>query len=100
MATLLPVDGPPVLVTPANGDSFSLVELQGFVGGYIEGIRLPDNQWMFVNEEGKLHGLPYNPFATHVFKTLRPAMIFDDYIVGPAIICTTQEAGGDDSGAT
>lgn len=61
-------------------------------GGFIEAIRLDDDQWLIINEEGKLHGLPLNPFATFAYKTLRHAG--DDYIVGPALICTTLEAGG------
>ena len=92
MATLLPVDGPPVYVSPRTGAMFSLQELQGYVGGFIEAIRLDADQWLIINEEGKLHGLPLNPFATFAYKTLRHAV--DDYIVGPAIICTTLEAGG------
>ena len=47
-------------VTPQNGKSFSLQELQGFVGGYIELVRLPGKQFMVVNEEGLLKDLPSN----------------------------------------
>lgn len=51
-------------VFPANGNEFSLAELQGFVGGYIEIIRTPAGAWMVVNEEGHLDGAAFNERAT------------------------------------
>lgn len=50
---LYTTDGGRRKVTPSNGTDFSLEELQGFVGGYIEIIRLGDNRLVIVNEEGK-----------------------------------------------
>lgn len=56
MALLLKQDGTAEQVQPAKGKRFSLPELQAFVGGYIEHIRVnhPSGKHMLVNEEGLL----------------------------------------------
>ena len=48
-----------------SGDS--LTALQGAVGGYVEAVTLKDDLTMWVNEEGKLQGLPVNESATVIF---------------------------------
>lgn len=54
-----------VFVRPKDGKSFTLDELQGFVGGNIEIVQTKnDNEVMVINEEGKLKGLPVNIIAT------------------------------------
>ena len=84
MATLIKSNGVQQEVSPKNGTDFSLEELQGFVGGYIEIIYLDDTKIMVVNEEGKLNGLPYNERAT--------AMVyFLDAIVGDVLVCESKE---------
>ena len=96
MATLIPIDGQPREVTPADGGpEFTLDELQALVGGYLEALRLDDAYWLVINEEGKLLDLPVNLRATALVRWRLPA---DDYIVGPAIVCTTAEMGSDGSG--
>lgn len=89
MATLIPVEGPVREVAPAEGATFTLPELQGFVGGYIEALRL-GARWVFLNEEGKLHGLPTNVRATAL---MRGRIAADDWIVGDVILCSPMEAG-------
>ena len=42
----------------------TLKEAQEFVGGYVEGISFPNGDYLIINEEGKLIGLPLNPEAT------------------------------------
>ena len=95
MALLIPADGEPREVAPANGPTFTLAELQGFVGGYIEAVYLADGRVMFVNEDGKREQLPINHRATIEAVAdgarLRPG----DVIVGNAIVCTRAEADGD-----
>jgi hypothetical protein len=57
--------------------------LQEAVDGYIEAVRLPhigDDVVLWLNEEGKLRGLPFNAIATGI-----AAMDFD-YVAGDAII--------------
>ena len=50
---------------PANGQDYSLEEMQAIVGGYIETVPCKQpGMMMVVNEEGKLLGLPRNDKAT------------------------------------
>lgn len=53
-------------VVPA-GAYWSLEEMQKFVGGYIEVVRAKDGRWMLVNEEGRIHRLPFNQNATDLY---------------------------------
>ena len=55
--------GKVVEVAPANRRNFTYEELSRFVGGYIETVQLTRGT-MYCNEEGLLHGLPYNAKAT------------------------------------
>ena len=68
----------------------TLKSAQDFVGGYVQGITLPNGDYLIINEEGKLKGLPYNPEASALWKAT-----FDndnyitgrkDFVVGPAIL--------------
>ena len=59
-----------------------LAVLQDAVGGYIEAVDLADNLTMWVNEEGKLNGLPINPMATMLWEK---HFGFTDVIVGDVI---------------
>ena len=99
MAILIPPDdGEPREVLPAGGGpAFELEELQQLVGGYLEALRLDGDRWLVINEEGKLYDppLPYNGFASAL---MRGRIAADDYIAGPAIICTTAEMGGTGEG--
>jgi hypothetical protein len=83
MAKLIKTDGSVQTIKPLNNETFSLQELQGFVGGYIEIISLKDNTYMVLNEEGKLEGLPINDVATNIWvKNFGQT----DYIVGNVLI--------------
>lgn len=44
----------------------TLADKQRCVGGLVEVIQQPDFCDMWVNEEGKIHGLPFNSIATDV----------------------------------
>ena len=61
IATLYKTDGSVMKVSPI-GNKFTLAELQGFVGGYIE--LVPCRGTVYCNEEGRLRGLPINEKAT------------------------------------
>ena len=72
----------------------TLKEAQAFVGGYVEGISFPNGDYLIINEEGKLIGLPLNPEATALWRAT-----FDndnyitgrkDFVVGPAILIKKQ----------
>ena len=79
--------GVTVGVTPANGNDYSLEELQRLVDGRIEIVTLTTNSIMVINEEGK-GKLPKNLRATVMAKALG-AIFPEDYIAGNALLCAT-----------
>lgn len=85
-------------VTPANGKAFKVAELQAMVGGYIEAVRLSDDLIMWVNEEGKLKGLPLNAEATRMAATFKmgAATLWNDHIVGDVVVANMTESDEDD----
>lgn len=76
-AALIPVSGASRQIAP-QADTFSLIELQTYVGGYIEAVYLPGNRVMFVNEEGLLKELPLNVSASSLAQR---------WIVGDVVVC-------------
>jgi len=92
VALLFPATGPAREVKPATGDAFTLQELQGIVGGYLEALRAPDDRVMFLNEDGKRLELPRNDKATALGWAAGTLSTFD-VIVGDVIVCTLVEAG-------
>ena len=85
MAKIIKTDGTIVEVTPQNGTDFQLEELQKIVGGYIEVLRLTDNEIMVANEEGKFY-CTYNHEAKEY-----EAIYKSDYICGDVLICNDDE---------
>ena len=71
-------------------DEPDLKTAQDFVGGMVEGISFPNGDYLIVNEEGKLMGLPLNPEATALWRmtfTKENYVIgYDDWVCGPAIL--------------
>lgn len=61
-----------------------LETLQEAVGGWIEGVGLKNDGYMYVNENGKFSNLPFNKYATDLID-------FDDYIVGDVVIIKEAE---------
>lgn len=82
---LIKPDGSEKTVIPSNGKDFKLEELKKFVGGWIEIIRLNNEQIMVINEEGKLEELPVNMVATKLFQQIFSGT--SDFIVGTVLIC-------------
>lgn len=80
----------PVKVFPKDGKAFSLEELQSYVGGMIEIVRLPSGMTMAMNEEGKLIGLPENIVATNIWKREYPISKYpynnDQLVVGDVLL--------------
>lgn len=76
-ALLIEPDGTIVEVSGLNGETIS-----NAVGGFFQIIPVHNfgNLSMYVNEEGKLMGLPFNPYATGIVgpRNLLPG----DYIAG------------------
>ena len=71
------------------GDSYSMI--QKAVSGWIECVRLNNGVDMWVNEEGKILDLPYNPTATAIFWANFGFM--SDVIVGNVIFTSSNDEG-------
>jgi hypothetical protein len=95
MARLFHPDGSVAEVTPANGTAFTLEELYAILGCDIVEMRsLSSGRVMVFDEEGKLRRPlpPRNLNATlHIFDRIRR----DDYVVGPALICSPAEVSSE-----
>jgi len=74
------------MVFPANGKQFTLPELQGYVGGYIELVPRMDHlnppMDMLVNEDGRRMELSYNGAASTLAQQV---------IVGDALLLKREE---------
>ena len=83
MATILYADGrQEPLVLAATWQR--LEQYQKIVGGYIEYTYLRKGV-LVINEEGKLHGLPFNQQATEIYNNP------NDHIVGDAVLLSVEE---------
>ena len=86
------------LVNLDENGNVPLEALQKRVGGWVELIysgayvsqeMVDRNIDIFINEEGKLNALAYNPRATSLTRLL----LWGDFIVGPAVLCKSDEEG-------
>ncbi len=91
MAQLITPSGSVREIHPEYGAAcFTTSELHALVDGWLECVHLPDGRLMWINEEGKLRGMPSNPLATLLARSvLQPS----NYVAGPAVVTTRQEAG-------
>lgn len=92
-ALLIPAD----LDAPASFvEVHDLSDLQRFVGGYIESAPLdtPDVT-LWINEEGKIHGLPRNERADRWWKVSVEGTVPGDYIAGDAVLAGYDPRTGD-----
>jgi hypothetical protein len=83
-----------LVVEQDTNEFVSYETLSRAVGGMIEAVTLPNGLTLWVNEEGKMDGLPVNDYATRLFASAFGAGI--DIIVGDAIVT----GGADDEGET
>ena len=71
-------------------DEPDLKQAQEFVGGMVQGIEFPNGDYMIMNEEGKLLGLPLNEEATKLWRSTftkdKYLFGYDDWVSGPAIL--------------
>lgn len=82
-------------------DNSNVAELQGLVGGYIEAVASSDKALTFwVNEEGKLKGLPLNVIATLYLESVLRGFAAHDVLVGPVVLTGGADANGDTLGLT
>lgn len=82
-----------------SDDSGSIYpHLKNAVGGWIEAVNIVDDSnshvaTMYVNEEGKLHGLPFNDIATTLY-LVRSINRTVDIIVGDVVIVASEDENG------
>ena len=73
-----------------NKDEPDLKTAQEFVGGMVQGIEFPNGDYLIVNEEGKMMGLPLNPEGTALWRATftkdKYVFGYDDWVSGPAIL--------------
>lgn len=87
MALFIRVSGEETEVRPANGNVFTLSELQEFVGGSVQIIYIGRKLYA-IDEEGKLNKKPHNVKATHrAHDFLYPG----DFLAGDVLICDRSE---------
>ena len=71
-------------------DEPTLESAQKFVGGMVQGIEFPNGDYMIMNEEGKLLGLPVDEEATKLWRSTftqdKYLFGYDDWVSGPAIL--------------
>lgn len=97
MAVLYKPNGEMCKVTPINGKSFTLKELQGYVGGYVEMLALNQNMMACFNEEGRLNELLPNRMATAIVDLLRPVPLGASWdLCGNVLIGDNAEFGEED----
>jgi len=87
MARIIHPDGIEEIVHPKTGTTFSLEELQKFVGGYIERVPTPSMDRdidCVVDEEGLMKQLPMNRKASNLVGG-------GQMIVGPMVILRGKE---------
>ncbi len=87
-ALVINTDGTVAVIDP------TLDALQGAVGGWIQAVDLSDRLTLWVNEEGKMVGLPHNRYAQLLWDEAYGE--HTDYIVGNAVIT----GGSDEDGET
>lgn len=69
-------------ISPMNGESYTLTEMQHYVGGYIETVSLSSGKVLIVDEEGKLKGKLPNRIATGWLQEEG----IHDWVVGDAML--------------
>ena len=94
METKINTDAAEFKIIEDSKDEPTLKQAQEFVGGYVEGITFPNGDYLIINEEGKLKGLPLNPEATALWKATFDNDNFvtgrKDFVVGPAMLIKKQ----------
>lgn len=71
--------------------------LQKLVGGYIEAAPTDGSVTVYVNEEGKVYGLPINEVGTRLYYKLAPFMEGVDILVGTIVILGAPDDEGEDT---
>lgn len=72
-------------------------DLNKAVGGYIEHFMFGEDHSAYVNEEGKIIGLPENFLATQLCEEYQVGLHRDDVIVGNMVILGPVDEEGEDT---
>lgn len=90
MATLYKPDGITTQITPGNGKTFTLEELQEIVRGYIQLIAMFNRRCAIVDEDGRMKQLPVNLSGTRAVagRTLHNVSCS---LVGNVLVCEEGE---------
>jgi len=84
-STLYKTDGRTQEMRP-SGLHWSLEELQGIVGGYIEVVNTLDGRFMVINDMGKFNGSELNIPATRLYRFGRTDVIMGDALVVDTVL--------------
>jgi len=69
IATLVKAGGVQSYAMPKDKKDFSLEELQAFCGGYVQLLHTEDGREVWMDESGRLKGLPENKYISNLLKT-------------------------------
>lgn len=69
-------------------------DLQRLVGGAVQMLSLSRSTDLYLDEEGKVRGLPVNPAANKVVFLANPGLHHEDFICGPAALVGSRDAAG------
>jgi hypothetical protein len=92
------------IIIPANvGEPIREATIDGYedlsaaVGGFLQALGYPGraDAVAYINEEGKLEGLPYNLRATVLLMTPAMGYMSGDYIAGDAVLVGANPMGED-----
>lgn len=85
-------------------DTIEVVEVNGYEeiksqldGGWVEGLHLADDAFAYIDEEGKMKGLPYNSVATELCTRLKTGLQQGDFISGTMIVFGQPDENGDET---
>lgn len=90
MARLYQTNGAAKEVHP-KGKTFTLNELQKYVGGYFTPVRLDGNNVMLCCEDATLRGLMSNRKATEIAAEYRLLHLFGGAVLGDVLIVNNNE---------
>ncbi len=95
MAQYIKTNGSVIGIRPEQGKQFTLKELQGLVGGTVDLAYMPSGNVMYLNDNGKLKGLPMNEKASEIWQKEYPLNKYpinnDGLIVGDVLIMSREE---------
>jgi len=93
-AIVIPVEGDPALAVLNGYEGIK----ENLDGGWLEALPIRDDIVAYIDEEGKLKNLSFNPIATQICTKMQIGLSPDDVIVGPMVLCGTKQSGDPEEG--